>query len=203
MDNKKSISDSLRYLVIPSVLLFIILSILIYLLYQKEFKFFRNIYNNEVAQRKALIVGRFHDAVEISESAGALFASSQEVTKAEFDLFGSKLIKQNATEDYSIPLMIEWDDAQNIIRYVYPSNADNDKMLGLNLNDYKNRIQPTLEAQQIKSIAKTNILKPIFLVSPLIMTLYTLLVVNVLSIRKAELLRMIHRKCICCQKKDP
>ena len=151
MDNKKSISDSLRYLVIPSVLLFIILSILIYLLYQKEFKFFRNIYNNEVAQRKALIVGRFHDAVEISESAGALFASSQEVTKAEFDLFGSKLIKQNATEDYSIPLMIEWADAQNIIRYVYPSNADNDKMLGLNLNDYKNRIQPTLEAQQIKS----------------------------------------------------
>lgn len=155
MENKKNISDSFRYLIIPVVLLFIVLSILIYLLYQKEFKFFRNIYNDEILQRKALIIGRFHDALEISESTGAFFASSQEVTKEEFDLFGSKLIKLNATEDYSIPLMIEWADAQNIVQYVYPSNAENDKLVGLNLNDYTNRIQPTLDAQQSKSSVVT------------------------------------------------
>lgn len=155
MENKKNISDSFRYLIIPIVLLFIVLSILIYLLYQREFKFFRNIYNDEILQRKALIIGRFHDALEIAESTGAFFASSQEVTKEEFDIFGSKLIKLNATEDYSIPLMIEWADAQNIVQYVYPSNEENDKLVGLNLNDYTNRIQPTLDAQQSKSSVVT------------------------------------------------
>lgn len=161
MKNKKRISDQFKYLIIPSFVLFCLLVVLVFLLYQKEFTFFQNIYNNEVIQRKSLIVGRFHDAVEISESTGAFFASSQEVTKEEFELFGSKLIKQNATEDYSIPLMIEWADDQNIIRYVYPSNAENDKFIGLNLNHYKNRIESTLEAQRTRSSIVT---EPIILI---------------------------------------
>ena len=151
MIKNKKVLDSFRFLVIPSFLLFISFIILIYLLYQKESDFFRNIYNNEVIQRKALIVGRFQDAMEIADSTGAFFASSQEVTKDQFDLFGSILIKKNTSENYSIPLMVEWADAQNKIKYVFPSNEENNKLLGLDLNGYPNRIQPTLEAQNTKS----------------------------------------------------
>lgn len=147
MKERKKITGRLKYVVIPGLLVAIVVAVLSFFVYRREFNFYHNIYDNEVAGTMSLINRRFQSALIAAESVRALFISSQEVTRDEFDLFGSVLTKDLVSGALFLPLTVEWVDAQNTIQYVYPMNEDNAKVVGFDLNQYPNRLAPILKAK--------------------------------------------------------
>jgi PAS domain S-box-containing protein len=108
-----------------------------------------------VAGIVSLISRRFQSALVAAESTGAFFISSQEVTKEEFDVFASVLTKNIVSGSIAMPITVEWVDAKNNIRYIYPMNEDNAKIVGLDLNQYPNRLLPITKAKATRSAVVT------------------------------------------------
>ena len=156
----KKVSNYTKYFLIPSIFIIIIVTILNFFLYNQEFDFYKNIYDNEVAGTTSLLNRRIQTTIVATESIQALFLSSTNVTKEEFDIFGSVLTKNINSNIITVPISIEWIDEKNNIRYVYPMNKDNDKVLGLDLNKYPNRLLPITKAKTTQS---TVITEPIML----------------------------------------
>lgn len=147
MGSDEKSASVLRYVVIPGLLFFIVITVINIFVYQREFTLFHNIYVNEIAVTKSVINRRFQSALIAAESIRALFVSSTDVTKEEFDSFGEILTKNIALGSIAMPLTVEWVDARNNIRYVYPMNEDNAKIVGLDLNTYPNRLIPITKAK--------------------------------------------------------
>ncbi|MFA6365478.1 MAG: ATP-binding protein [Candidatus Paceibacterota bacterium] len=135
------------YIIIPGLLLFVAISILNFWVYRLELGSLRNIYNNEVVGIKSVISRRFQSALIAVESTRAFFVSSQEVTKEEFNFFSSVLEKSVVAGAIAMPITIEWIDAANKIQFVYPMNEDNTKIIGLDLNQYPNRLSSIIKAK--------------------------------------------------------
>lgn len=148
--NKKPISI-FRYVFLPGLFVFIIVVVVNLFIYKLESTFFYNIYNNEVAGTKALISRRFQSALIAAESTGALFVSSEDVTKEEFDSFATILTQSTSSESIAVPTMIEWVDTKNVIRYAYPVSAKSAEVIGLDMNKYPNRLIPIIKAKTTKS----------------------------------------------------
>ncbi len=155
MGDARKLPGILRYVVIPGVLLLILVGALNFFMYQRQLEFFRTVYNNEVAETKSLINRRMQSAFIAAESLKALFVSSQEVTRQEFDSFGSALTKNIYPGAIFMPVTVEWVDAKNDIRYVYPMSEENRKIVGLDLNKYPNRLTPITKAKETKSAVVT------------------------------------------------
>ncbi|MDP2630317.1 MAG: CHASE domain-containing protein [Candidatus Uhrbacteria bacterium] len=147
MKGRKKIIGRLKYVVIPGMLIIVVVATINFLIYRREFDFFHNIYDNEVAGTMSLINRRFQSALIAAESTRAFFISSQDVTRDEFDLFASVLTKNIGSGGLFVPLTVEWVDAQNKIQYVHPMNEDNAKIVGFDLNQYANRLAPILKAK--------------------------------------------------------
>ena len=148
------ISSHMRYFFIPSIFILIITLVLNFLLYNREFNFYKNIYNNEVASTTSLLNRRIQSAIVAGESIQAFFLASQNVTKVEFDIFGSVLTKANSNT-ITMPISVEWIDEKNNIKYIYPMNKDNSKILGQDLNKYPNRLLPITKARKTRSPVMT------------------------------------------------
>lgn len=155
MITDKKMADRLSYVVLPVLLILTAIGIRNFLLYQREFEFFHNIYDNEIAETKSLVSRRFQSALIAAETTRAFFISSQEVTREEFGLFSSVLTKNTASGTIAMPLTIEWIDPQNKVRYVYPMNADNARIIGLDLNQYPNRLESLTMAKNTRSAVVT------------------------------------------------
>jgi PAS domain S-box-containing protein len=151
MNNKKKSSPFLWYMVIPSILFVLIVTGLNIFLYNQELGFYKNIYNNEIAGTQSMINRRFQSAMVAAETIRAYFLGSQTVTKEEFDQFGEVLTKNIASGSIAMPVTAEWVDEKNNIQYVYPMNADNAKIVGLDLNKYPNRLLPITKAKETRS----------------------------------------------------
>lgn len=147
MDEGRRDMGKFGYIVVPTLLIVIGLFALNLFLYDLESKSSRNIYTNEVAEVRSVIGRRFQSALIVAESARALFLSSQNVTKEEFDFFGSVVTKSVGTGAITMPITVEWIDTENKIRFVYPMNEDNAKIVDLNLNQYPNRLLPIIKAR--------------------------------------------------------
>jgi len=148
--NKKS-ATIVGYVIIPSVVILILVTALNFFLYLRELGFFRNIYDNEVVGTTSLLNRRFQSALIAAESTKAFFIGSESVTKDEFDAFASVLTTNIGSGAIAVPLTIEWVDEDNNIRYVYPMNEDNAKIVGLDLNKYPNRLLPITRAKTTKA----------------------------------------------------
>ena len=151
MEKKKKLAGIFKYVVIPSFLLLIIAVVVNFFVYKLELTFFHNIYNNEIADTKSLISRRFQSALMAAEGIGALFISSEDVSEREFELFGSTIVKDAASGALAMSITVEWVDSQNNIRYIYPMDEDNAKIVNLNLNQYPNRLSPITKARTTKS----------------------------------------------------
>lgn len=145
----------LRYVVIPGMLILTVVAVLNVFIYERELGFFSNIYNNEVAGTRAAMNRRFQSAAVAVESVRALFLSSETVTEEEFNSFGSILTKNIGAGVIAMPITIEWVDEQNKIRYIYPMDEDNARIIGLDLNQYPNRLIPINKAKATRSAVVT------------------------------------------------
>ena len=151
MEKKKKLAGIFKYVVIPSFLILIIAVVVNFFVYKLELTFFHNIYNNEVIETKALINRRFQSALMAAEGIGALFISSEDVSEREFELFGSTIVKDSASGVLAMSITVEWVDSQNNIRYIYPMDEDNAKIVNMNLNQYPNRLLPITKARTTRS----------------------------------------------------
>ncbi len=151
MRENEGATRALKYVVVPGLLILIIIIALNFFLYKREFAFFHNIYNNEVAETASLVKRRFQSVLIAAETTRAFFVSSQEVTKEEFDSFASILTKNIESGVIAMPAIVEWVDAKNIVRYVYPNNEATVKVAGLDLNQYPNRLSPIIKAKNTRS----------------------------------------------------
>ncbi|MEI6378704.1 MAG: ATP-binding protein [Candidatus Falkowbacteria bacterium] len=151
MAQGKKLSSVLLYVYIPGLLVIAILAVLNFFIYRQEFGFFYNIYANELTQTKSAIKQRFQSALIAAESTRAFFVSSQSVTKDEFTSYAEILTRNMSSGTIALPITLEWIDPQNKIRYVYPMNADNAKIIDLDLNQYPNRLLPITKAVSSKS----------------------------------------------------
>jgi PAS domain S-box-containing protein len=152
---QKEKSTLFKYVILPGLLILIIVIILNSFLYQLEANFFSNAYNNEIAGIINLINRKFQSVLVSAESIKAFFISSQEVTEEEFNLFGPVLTETIGSDIVFVPIAVEWIDAQNHIQYVYPMNENNDKIIGLDLNQYPNRLLPITKAKETRSSVVT------------------------------------------------
>ena len=150
MENNKKSTSIFRYVFFPGLFVFVVIVIINFIIYGLETDFFYNIYNNEVAETMSLINRRFQSALVAAETTSAFFASSEDVTTDEFDSFSSVLTKNIASGEIAMPAIIEWVDAKNIVRYVYPIDEKNAKVVGLDLNQYPNRLEPIIKAKTAK-----------------------------------------------------
>ncbi|HNW96339.1 MAG TPA: ATP-binding protein [Candidatus Paceibacterota bacterium] len=150
MEKKKKILGIFKDVAIPSFLILIIAVVVNFFVYKLELNFFHNIYNNEIIETKALINRRFQSALMAAEGIGALFISSEDVTEQEFELFGSTIVKNSASGILAMSITVEWVDSQNNIRYIYPMDEDNAKIVNMNLNQYPNRLLPITKAKTTK-----------------------------------------------------
>lgn len=144
-------STLFKYVLLPGILIIILIIVLNFFICNTEVEFFTNAYNNEVAEITNLINRRFQSALVATESIKAFFTASQEVTKEEFDAFGPVLTEAIGSEIVFVPTAVEWVDAQNHIQYVYPMNEDNAKIVGVDLNQYPNRLLPITKAKETRS----------------------------------------------------
>ncbi len=157
-----------KLFILPGILVVIIPGLLVLLLliginiigYGLELGFSRTVYNNEVEGTKSLINRRLQAVSVAVESTRAFFASGNEINKEEFDLFSSALVGSIAAGPIAMPITIEWVDANNNIRYAYPMNEDNAKVIGLDLNQYPNRL---LSIEKAKTTRSTVVTEPIML----------------------------------------
>jgi len=155
MGNNKKSTTKLKYLVVPGLLISIIIIALNFFIYQRELEFFRNIYSNEVVGTKSLLDRRIQSALTAVESTKGLFLASDNVSKEEFDLFASALTRNLGSGALNLSLTVEWVDAQNSIRYVYPLDEINEKIIGLDLNKYPNRLLPITKARTTRASVVT------------------------------------------------
>jgi len=151
MANNKKSKGTFRYVIFPGALILIVIVILNIFVYKLELRFYSNVYNNEVAGIKSLISRRFQTALVATESTRAFFVSSENVTKDEFDLFASVLTENIASGAITIPAMVEWVDAKNVIQYVYPLSDESSQVVGLDLNEYPNRLLPIIKAKTTRA----------------------------------------------------
>ena len=149
--NKKTIGPFLRYVVLPVLLILVITIILNIFIYKLEENFYYNVHSNEIAEITSLINRRFQSAVTSAESAAAFFASSEDVTQEEFNFFALVLTRSVASGAISMQTMIEWVDKENIIRYAYPIDEKNKEVIGLDLNQYPNRLEPIIKSKETRS----------------------------------------------------
>ena len=150
MEKKKKLLGIFKYVVIPSFLILVIAVIINFFVYKLELSFFHNVYNNEIINTKSLINKRFQSALMAAEGIGALFISSDDVSEREFELFGSTIVKNSASGVLAMSITVEWVDSQNNIRYIYPMDEHNAKIVNLNLNQYPNRLLPITKARTTK-----------------------------------------------------
>ena len=136
--------------IIPGALILIAAVILNIFIYQLEFAFFKSIYDREIEEIESLITRRFQSALIVAESTRSFFVSSREVSKEEFDLFSSTLVRNVSAGTIALPVTIEQIDPNNNIRYVYPMNEDNAKIVGVDLNKYPNRLSPIIKAKETR-----------------------------------------------------
>lgn len=155
MKNNKKSATRLRYFIIPVLIILIIISVVNFFIYQRELVFFRNIYDNEVIGTESLLDRRIQSALSAAESVKALFLASDNVGKEEFDIFALALTKSLGSGALNLSLTIEWVDEQNNIRYIYPLDEINKKIIGLDLNKYPNRLLPIIKAKTTKASVVT------------------------------------------------
>ena len=150
MGNKKRSTTLLGYVIVPSLLIIIIAIIANVFAYRQEFNFYQNVYNNEIASTASLINRRFQSALTAAESIRAFFVGSNSVESQEFDAFGAVLTKSLGPSVITMPVTVEWIDDKNNIRYVYPMNEDNAKIISTDLNQYPNRLIPITKARETR-----------------------------------------------------
>lgn len=151
--NSVRTTDMWKYVVAPGLLILILSVVLNFLIYNRELGYFRAIYNNEVSETTFLLNRKFQKALTAAESVAAFFASDPEgVTKENFDLFSSVLLKTTPAGATSILLTaVEWVDANNSIRYVYPMDAANAKAVGIDINKRPDLLPSILKAKATRA----------------------------------------------------
>lgn len=101
------------------------------------------------------IEGSFDVPVTVVNSIHAYWLGSTEVTSEDFDVYAKELRK-----DYPDLVALEWVDANNVVRYVYPADGPNANVIDFDNNKYPNRLKPILDAKETREPVMT---RPIFL----------------------------------------
>jgi len=91
--------------------------------------------------------------ISATTSTKALYIASQEVSEEEFNLFAQDVLNRFSTLNKTITL--EWVDADNFVRYIYPSTEENLKVVGFNNNLYPNRLAPLKLAKETNTTIAT------------------------------------------------
>jgi sensor domain CHASE-containing protein len=138
-----------RYIILPTIVVVIIMVLLNYLLYVQD----TNIAKAEEQAALENAVENIESELQqnISEAASikAFYLGTEAVTEKEFNTFTRSLTEGSTIQGTSL----EWTDAQNYVRYIYPLTATNQKALNFNNNLYPNRMTPIALAKATREPA--------------------------------------------------
>lgn len=117
---------------------------------------------NDTRAMKNVVISmqnNIQNTISTAKSVEAFYLSSQAIDQSEFDEFASLLIAEVSHQNKSLTL--QWVDAQNIVRFVYPMNDANAKVVGLDNNKFPNRLRFLDEARLTREAVVT---EPLLLV---------------------------------------
>jgi len=146
-DSKKKVSIWV-YVIIPGIAILLMVVFLNIIFYRLERKSFENAFKNEAKVMTTLISRRLQNSFSANEDTKAFFLSSEKIAENEFNRFVQTAIE--VRKPLGIFLTMEWIDENNILRFVYPSDSDNSKIVVYDYNKYLNRLSPVLKAKETK-----------------------------------------------------
>lgn len=149
MEVKKKSKGFFLYVIVPSAVFLIAITLLNLFLYRLDFNFFYNVYDNEIIGTTSLVNRRFQSAQVAVESIRGFFIGSQDVTEEEFNLFSSLLVNNINSGEIALPISVGWVDEKDKVRYIYPMN---EAILNADLNQYPALLSPIIEAKKQKTM---------------------------------------------------
>lgn len=147
--NPKKRASLWTYIIIPGIVILILIIFLNIVFYRLEKSFFESTFKNEAKIMTTLISRRLQNSFSATEDMKAFFLSSETILESKFNKFAQTAIE--VRKPLGIFLTMEWIDENNFLRYVYPNDADNSKIVVYDYNKYPNRLEPILKAKETKS----------------------------------------------------
>lgn len=152
MKNEKSYKR-LTLLIIPSLVVIGILTFINIFLYGSESESIKLKEERDINVLIQSLNFEVERVISATTSTKALYIASQEVSEEEFNLFAQDVLTRFSSLNKTITL--EWVDADNYVRHIYPLTEENKKAIGFNNNLYPNRLAPLKLAKETNTTIAT------------------------------------------------